>query len=122
MTELRINGYARVNDLLRKLLPYLRFKKIQAEAIVKASELLCRKKFLRNLDQKEKENLVSLILSVQNENYKSRHKKTESELRSALDLVPVTTSSDKNRRDSFKLESASIDVDVQVYLGKTPTP
>ncbi len=93
MTELRINGYSRVSTILRMLLPYLRFKKIQAKAIYDASRMLCRRKFLRKLSYIEKEKLISQILIVQNENYKSRYKKSETELKSALGIIPVTTSS-----------------------------
>ena len=63
MTELRINGYARVNLLLRNLLPYLKFKKIQAKALYKISGLLCHRKFLRNLNSSERNKLVSCILA-----------------------------------------------------------
>ena len=98
MTELRINGYARVNLLLRNLLPYLKFKKIQAKALYKISGLLCHRKFLRNLNSSERNKLVSCILAVQNENYKSKYKKSETELKSALGMVPVTTSLGKPKR------------------------
>lgn len=92
MTELRINGYRRTVSILALLLPYLRFKQVQARAMQRAAVMLCAKKFLRNLSQKERMMLAECILIVQNENYQSRHKKTQDELYSILELVPVTTS------------------------------
>ncbi len=91
MSELRINGYLRVKTVLELLVPYLKFKKVQAEAILESTRLLCEKKFLRKLSEAEKEQLVRSILIVQNENYASRHKKSEEELKTILCLVPVTT-------------------------------
>jgi hypothetical protein len=91
MSELRINGYLRVKTVLELLLPYLKFKKVQAEAILRSTQLLCEKKFLRKLTGREKGQLVRSILIVQKENYASRHKKTEEELKKILGLVPVTT-------------------------------
>ena len=40
MTELLVNGYKQVRDILTLLLPYIRFKKIQARALLCASRIL----------------------------------------------------------------------------------
>src|SRR3989344_7632399 len=40
ITELRINGFKQVRDILKNLLPFIKFKKNQAEALYKASDIL----------------------------------------------------------------------------------
>ena len=45
MSELRINGYKKVAQILTELSPYIRFKKIQAKALVTACNILSSKKF-----------------------------------------------------------------------------
>ncbi|MFY9484212.1 MAG: LAGLIDADG family homing endonuclease [Patescibacteria group bacterium] len=87
ITELRINGFQQVARILKKLLPYIRFKKIQARAIYKAAILLSQKGELR-LIPREKRYLVDLILSVQQQNYVTRRKKTKDELYEVLGLTP----------------------------------
>lgn len=87
MTELRVNGFKQVAKILKKLLPYIRFKKIQAKAIHKAAILLSEKSEL-NLTRKDKKHLVDLILSVQQQNYITRRKKTKDELYEVLGLTP----------------------------------
>ena len=87
MTELRINGYLQVRDILKILLPYIRFKKLQAEALKDACEILSKTKF-KMLDKKKLNELVDLILVIQNENYVTKKKKTRSELLTILGLTP----------------------------------
>ena len=48
MSEWRIEGYARVKDFLLKLLPYLRFKKRQAQLMLKALKILVHKGYSAN--------------------------------------------------------------------------
>ena len=87
MTELRVNGYKKVALILEKLIPFIRFKKIQANALHKASKLLSEKSF-KLLSTNDKHLLISAILAIQNNNYKSVHKKSERELIKILDLTP----------------------------------
>jgi len=87
MTELRINGYLQVRDILKILLPYIRFKKLQAVALKDACEILSKTKF-KMLDKKKLNELVNLILVIQNENYVTKKKKTRSELLTILGLTP----------------------------------
>lgn len=84
ITELRINGYQQVENILKELLPYIRFKKKQAEALLEAAKVL--KSFKRDRETLMK--LVNLILSVQAENYVTRHKRSKEELYSVLGLTP----------------------------------
>lgn len=86
MTELRINGYKQVRDILKLLLPYIRFKKLQAKALQKACEMLSDTKF-KMLDEKKLKNLVGYILVIQNGNYVTKKKKTQKELLAMLGLT-----------------------------------
>jgi hypothetical protein len=87
MTELRINGYEQIKNILKSLLPYIRFKKLQAHALLKACEILSSTKF-QKLTKKQLTKLVDLILVIQSENYVTKKKKTKSELRKVLGLTP----------------------------------
>ena len=87
MSELRINGYATVGEILKKLIPNIRFKKIQAKALFESCTILSKTKF-NMLDRKQLTKLVDLILVIQNENYVTKKKKTRSELFQVLGLTP----------------------------------
>lgn len=87
MSELRINGFKQIREILESLLPYIRFKKIQAKALHEACGILSAG-MLRTLDKKSLKRLVKLIMAVQNENYATKKKKTESELMEILGLTP----------------------------------
>ena len=87
MTELRINGYKQIREILKSLLPYIRFKKLQAHALLQACEILSRTKF-KKLTQKQLAKLIDIILVIQSENYVTKKKKTKSELHKILDLTP----------------------------------
>ncbi len=83
MTELRINGFEQVKDIIQNLLPFIKFKKNQAEAMIEANNLL-----LGKLSKKELLKVIDLMLDIQNNNYKSRKKKTKQELLKIIDLTP----------------------------------
>ncbi len=87
ITELRINGFLRVHRVLEELKPYIRFKKVQTEAIIKACKIL-EKVSRKGLSESQLRKLVDLILIVQNQNYVARRKKTKDELYKLLDLTP----------------------------------
>lgn len=87
MTELRINGYSRVREILEALLPYIRFKKIQCKTLIKSC-LLLEGTIGNMLDRRQLIKLVKYILVIQNENYVTKRKKTEDELLKLLDLTP----------------------------------
>ena len=87
MTELRINGYKQIRDILKSLLPYIRFKKLQTRALLKACETLSGTKF-KKLTKKQLVKLVEFILVIQSENYVTKKKKTKSELHKILGLTP----------------------------------
>ena len=87
MTELRINGYSQIAKILKDLLPFVKFKKIQANALCKACNILSKTKFSK-LSKNQLVKLVDLILVIQNENYITKKKKTKAELYKFLDLTP----------------------------------
>ena len=87
MTELRINGYGQIRDILKNLLPYIKFKKIQAKALKDACEILLKTK-LKMLERVQLIKLVDLILVIQKENYVTKKKKTRIELLLMLGLTP----------------------------------
>ena len=87
MSELRINGYKQVADILKDLSPYIRFKKIQSEALIRACEILSSTKFSK-LSKIQLKKLVDLILVIQKENYVTKKKKTRLELLTQLGLTP----------------------------------
>ena len=87
MTELRVNGYEQIKNILQVLLPYIKFKKIQAKALKKACEILLKTK-LKMLERAQLIELVDLILVIQKENYVTKKKKTRIELLLMLGLTP----------------------------------
>jgi hypothetical protein len=84
ITELRINGYKQIEDILILLKPYIKFKEIQVKALLKAVQMLQKKE----IQTKEYEMIIDLIIIIQNENYKASRKRTKSELMSAIGLTP----------------------------------
>lgn len=87
MSELRINGYRQTKIILKNLLPYIRFKKKQAEAMYKAASLL-NGRSINNLFRNELLKIVNYILKIQKYNYVTKKKKTKVELLKILDLTP----------------------------------
>ncbi len=87
MTELRINGYEQVRNILKSLSPYIQFKKLQTRALSQACEILSGTKF-NKLTKKQLVKLVDIILAIQSENYVTKKKKTKNELYKILNLTP----------------------------------
>ena len=87
MTELRINGFEQVRDILIKLKPFIRFKAKQAQAMIDACTLLSQK-FIRELSKRELRKLVELTFLIRKENYKSRSSLTKEALNRQLSLTP----------------------------------
>jgi len=86
MTELRINGYEQIRNILKGLSPYIRFKKLQSTALLNACEILSATKF-KMLTKEKLVQLVDFILVIQNENYVTKRKKTREELMKILGLT-----------------------------------
>ena len=87
MSELRINGFRQVRDIIKDLLPFIKFKKEQAAACFKAAVLLS-KKISEHLTTSELRKIVKYILIIQNANYITKKKKTKKELMKILGLTP----------------------------------
>ena len=87
MTELRINGFDQVRNILTTLKPFIRFKAKQTQAMIDACTLLSQK-FIRELSKRELRRLVELTFVVRKENYKSRSVLTKEELNRVLSLTP----------------------------------
>ncbi len=87
MTELRVNGFTQIREILEALLPYIRFKRVQARALLKAC-LLLERNSLRTLNERNMRTIVELLLLIQSENYMSRGRKTKEDLYQLLGLTP----------------------------------
>ena len=87
ISELRINGYDRIYKIIDQLLPFIRFKAVQAKALHTAMNVL-RKKSSRELTNPDLRRLARLILIIQNANYSHPMKKKEGELHKLLGLTP----------------------------------
>ena len=87
ISELRINGYKQVYTVLSHLVPYIKFKKEQAEAMLNACDILNGKN-IRSLSEEDLRTLVSIIILIQSCNYATKSKKKESELLLFLGLTP----------------------------------
>ncbi len=90
MSELRINGFARVRDILKTVAPYVRFKHKQVAAMIEACDMLASVKYSLLSDMQIRK-LVDLTLSVQNENYSAHRKRKRDGLLKQLGFDPVTT-------------------------------
>ncbi|HBW73706.1 MAG TPA: hypothetical protein DEF59_00355 [Candidatus Magasanikbacteria bacterium] len=86
-SRIRINGFQQIRDILCLLLPYIKFKKLQAQAVFAACSLLSRKS-IKLLTQKEKVKLLHYILIVQKNNYATKLKKSKEELQNIVGLTP----------------------------------
>lgn len=87
ITELRINGYKQVRDILAQLMPYLRFKKSQAQAIHRACTILVKRN-MQKATRQDREILCQCLAIIQNNNYATHRKKSVEELRAAVGLTP----------------------------------
>jgi hypothetical protein len=87
MSELRIQGFQQIVRIMRKLLPFMRFKKIQARALLKAASILS-KKTTRQLMPADLKKLIDLMLVIQKDNYATKRKKTCDELYEVVGLTP----------------------------------
>ena len=83
----RKDGYEQVSSILELLIPYIRFKKLQAKSLRDACEMLSTTKF-KMLNKRQIIQLVSCILVIQGNNYATKKKKTGEELYAMLGLTP----------------------------------
>lgn len=87
ITELRINGYRQCDKILRKLYPFIKFKKPQIESLLKAIDILIKKP-INKLAHNDRSKLLSCIMNIQNFNYQSPRKRSLEQLKKMFDLTP----------------------------------
>lgn len=87
MSELRVNGFAQVRDILSDLAPHIRFKRVQARALLKAATILVGAPFTK-LSHSQVSRIADCIAVIQNDNYATRKKKDKREIRKLLGLTP----------------------------------
>ena len=87
MTELRVNGFTQVREILILLKPYIRFKAIQVHSLIRACELL-ETKFLRDMSPTELRTLVDLMFEIKAQNYKCKTALSKNEVLKRLGLTP----------------------------------
>jgi hypothetical protein len=86
ISELRINGFNKVQSVLSELRPFILFKSVQADAMLKACEILNTD--INKLSKRQLLDVVNLILVIQNENYSAHRKKSKEEFLKILGLTP----------------------------------
>lgn len=86
MSELRINGFTRVKNILTVLRPYIRFKKSQLINLLEAVKIL-EAKSITKLDEDDFKSLVEYMIQIQGANYVTKRKRTKSELYEVLGLT-----------------------------------
>lgn len=72
---------------MEDLLPYVRFKKVQAKAFLQAADILSARS-TKELTNRDLLKLIALMLVIQQENYATKSKKTREELQKILGLTP----------------------------------
>ena len=87
ISELRINGYMQVRNILQKLEPFIRFKAKQTGLLIQACVLL-ETKPIALLSKRELRKLVALVFDIKDNNYKSGSALTKKELCQRLGLTP----------------------------------
>ena len=87
MTELRINGFEKVRNILIDLRPYIRFKAKQVSALMRACTIL-EKRRIAELSEKELRDAVDLVFVIKQENYRSRSALNKDMLLKRLSLTP----------------------------------
>jgi hypothetical protein len=87
MTELRINGFVSVHKVLTQLRPFIRFKTVQADALLQACTTLSSKK-ISKLSEHELRSLVESVFLIRDSNYKSHATLSKETLLTRLGLTP----------------------------------
>lgn len=87
ITELRMQGFSQVKELLQELLPYIRFKKKQATLLLRACNML-EDSTLRTMTPRSMRAVADMLLLIQSENYMSKGRRTKEDLYQLLGLTP----------------------------------
>jgi len=87
ISELRINGYSTVKEILLQLQPFIKFKSKQTKALIKACKILEKTK-IRYMTKAQLRKIVDLVFIIKNENYTSHSTLSKKELYIRLGLTP----------------------------------
>lgn len=87
ITELRINGFKQTKEILVLLVPYIRFKRVQAKMMLEVAQILISKRF-SNLDEKNRMKIADAIENIRRENYQSGKKISTETIYQRLGLTP----------------------------------
>ena len=90
MTELRINGFKQVENILSDLEPFIRLKHSQTHVMLAAIKILSNTKNSR-LSSKQIVTLIDYIIEIQSYNYATRKRKSREELLLICGIDPVST-------------------------------
>ncbi|MDD2934878.1 MAG: LAGLIDADG family homing endonuclease [Candidatus Pacebacteria bacterium] len=87
MSELRINGFKTIKEILLLLQPFIKFKSKQTKALIEACEILSSVN-INNLSKQQIRRIVDLVLIIKKENYASRSTLNKKDLYRILGLTP----------------------------------
>lgn len=84
MSELRINGYETVREILLKLKPYIKFKARQAKCALQVLSIIDGKD-LSEINKRDRTRIAKYIVNLRKENYWSHWRKySEDEVRKII--------------------------------------
>ena len=89
ITELRINGYEQTRNILKKLYPYVKFKKKQIEYVLQILKLLESGKNLSKMKKKDRRKIANAISKSRQQTYQSglkKMRKLKSDLRKIIEF------------------------------------
>ena len=87
ITELKINGFASVHNVLAQLQPFVRFKQVQVAALLQACTMLNTTK-ISKLSESQLRDLVDIVFLIKKHNYKSHATLSKETLLIRLGLTP----------------------------------
>ena len=87
ISELRINGYKTVKDILLQLQPFIKFKSKQTKTLIEACKILETVK-IGDMSKKQLRKIIDLAFIIKKENYASRSTLNKKDLYKKLGLTP----------------------------------
>ena len=87
MSELRINGHNKTYEILILLKPYIRFKRIQTKALLRACRVL-KSSTISSMTKTQLCTVIDCVEIIQNENYSKQKKRSKKELYKMFGLTP----------------------------------
>lgn len=87
ISELRINGYKTVKEILLQLQPFIKFKSIQTKALIESCTMLEIVK-ISDMTKQQLRKIVDLAFIIRKENYASHSTLNKKDLYERLGLTP----------------------------------